>query len=63
MFSNCISSSYTNRNSAFANEGGNVGCGQEDECDGKVLDESNIESIFTAELNICALKKVKSGLQ
>ena len=56
MFSNCIASSYTNGNCAFSNEGGNIGRGQEDECDGKVLNEGNIESIFAAELNICTFE-------
>lgn len=46
----------------LTHKGRDVGCRQEDEGDVEVLDESNVESVFPAELDVGALKKVECGL-
>jgi hypothetical protein len=43
---------------ALSNEGGYVGSGQEDEGDGEVLDERDVEAVLTSELDVGAFKKV-----
>jgi hypothetical protein len=49
---------------AFANEGGDIGGGQEDEGDGVVLNEGDVEAVLAAELDVRALKQVQcSGIQ
>ena len=46
----------------FADEGGDVGCGEEDQGDGEVLDEGDVEAGFAAELDVAAGEEVESGL-
>ncbi|KAL1999427.1 hypothetical protein VTN02DRAFT_4528 [Thermoascus thermophilus] len=43
---------------ALAHEGGDVGGGQEDERDGEVLDEGDVETGFTAELDVAPGQQV-----
>lgn len=47
---------------ALADEGGDVGRGEEDERDGQVLDESDVESVLPPELDVGALEQVKRRL-
>jgi hypothetical protein len=47
---------------ALADEGGDVGGGEEDEGDGQVLDEGNVEAILTLELDVGALEEVQARL-
>lgn len=46
---------------ALANEGGDIGGGEEDESDGEVLDEGNVEAVLAAELNVGTLEEVQGG--
>ena len=39
---------------AFADERRDVGCGEEDQGDGQVLDEGDVEAGFAAELDVAA---------
>lgn len=48
----------------LAHESWNIGRREEDECNWEVLDESNVEAVLAAELDVGALKKVEcSGVQ
>lgn len=62
MFSNLIATGDTQINSAFANEGGNIGSWEEDESNRKVLNESNVETIMAVKLNVGASQQVEAGL-
>jgi hypothetical protein len=63
MFGDSISSSDTYRDTTFADEGGDVGGGEEDESDRKVLDEGDVETVLTAELDISAFEEIERRLQ
>lgn len=43
---------------ALADEGRDVGCGKEDERDGQVLDQCDVEARFAAELDVAAGEEV-----
>lgn len=45
-------------NLTLANECGDVGGGEEDEGDGKVLDERDVEAVFAAELDVGSFEEV-----
>lgn len=62
MFSDLIAASDTQINAAFTDEGGDVGGGQEDQRNGQVLDQSDVEAGFAAELDVTAGEKVESCL-
>lgn len=47
---------------SFANESGDVGCGEEDERDGVVFDEGDVEARGAAELDVRAGEEVEGGL-
>ena len=47
---------------ALADEGGDVRRGEEDERDGQVLDEGDVESVLPPELDVGALEQVKRRL-
>ena len=49
-------------NAAFADEGGDVGGRQEDEREGKVLDERNVEARVAVELDVGAVEEVEADL-
>lgn len=49
-------------NATLTDKGWDVGGGEEDEGNWKVLDESNVKPVFAAELNIGALEQVQSSL-
>lgn len=48
---------------ALADEGRDVGCGQEDQGDGQVLDEGYVEAALAAELDVGAFEEVEGGLE
>lgn len=48
---------------ALADEGGDVGGREEDESDGEVLDQGDVEPVFPLELDIGALEEVQAGGQ
>lgn len=45
-------------NLALADECGDIGGGEEDEGDGEVLDERDIEAVFAAELDVGSFEEV-----
>lgn len=47
---------------ALADKRGDVGGGQEDEGNGQVLDEGNVEAVLSPELDVCALEQVQGRL-
>lgn len=49
-------------NTALADEGGDVGGREEDEREGKVLDERNVEARVAVELNVGAVEEVEADL-
>ena len=49
-------------NAAFADEGGDIGGGEEDEREGKVFDERNVEARVAVELNVRAVEEVEADL-
>jgi hypothetical protein len=57
-----VATGDTKVDTALANEGWDVGGGQEDECDGQVLDQRDVETGLAAELDVGAGEEVKGGL-
>ena len=47
---------------ALADEGGDVGGREEDEGQGEVLDEGDVEAVLAAELDVGTLKEVERRL-
>ena len=62
MFGYLIAAGYSEIDTAFANKGGDVGGGEEDEGNRVVFDEGNVETGLPAELDIRASEEVKGGL-
>lgn len=58
---NLIPASDTKVDLALAYKRRDVGRGKEDEGDGKVLDESDVQAVFATELDVGTFKQVKSG--
>lgn len=52
----------TQVHTALTDKGGDVGSGQENESDGKVLDQGQVQAVLAAELDVGALKEVERGL-
>lgn len=46
---------------ALADKGRDIGGGEEDEGNGEVLDEGDVEAVFAAELDVGALEEVESS--
>jgi len=63
MFSYCVATGYTQGDTSFADEGGDVGCGEEDKGYGEVLDERDVETGFATELDVCAFEEVECCLE
>jgi hypothetical protein len=61
MLLDLVPSGDTNVATALADKGGNIGSGEENQGDGEVLDEGDIETVLAAELDIGALEEVKCG--
>jgi hypothetical protein len=57
-----VTTGDTKVDTALTYEGWDVGCGQEDECDGQVLDQRDVEAGLAAELDVAAGEEVKGGL-
>ena len=57
-----VAASDTKITTALRDEGGDIGGGQEDESDGEVLDEGDIETRVSVELNVGAVKKLDTCL-
>lgn len=62
MLSDLVPACNAQIDAALADEGRDVGCGQEDQCDGEVLDQCDVEAGFAAELNVTAGEEVEGGL-
>lgn len=62
MFSHLIAASDAKVDATFANKGGDVGSGEEDEGYRMVFDESDVKAGFAAKLYIGAGKEVEGGL-
>ena len=62
MFRNLVAAGYAKIDAAFADKGGDIGSGEEDEGNVVVFDEGNVEAGFTAELNVRASQEVEGGL-
>lgn len=62
MLGDLVAAGDTDINATLADESGDVGSGQEDQGNGKVLDESNVEAGFAAELDVSAGEKVEGCL-
>ena len=60
---NLVVASDTEVDTALTDEGGDIGSGEEDESDGEVLDEGNVEAVLATELDVGALEEVQAGLQ
>lgn len=59
MLGYLVASCYAQVDTAFADECGDVGCGQEDERDGEVLDERDVEARVSVELDVTAGEEVE----
>lgn len=62
MLGDLVPAGDTQVDPAFADEGRDVGGGEEDEGDGVVLDEGDVEAGFAAELYVRAGEEVEGGL-
>lgn len=62
VFGDLVSTGNTQINSTLANEGRDICGGQENQRNGQVLDQRNVQSRLSSELNIAASEKVKCGL-
>lgn len=62
MLSDLVAAGNTQVNTALADEGGDVGSRQEDQGDGQVLDQRDVETGFAAELDVAASEQVESSL-
>lgn len=49
----------TKIDATFADKGGDVGGGEEDEGNGEILDEGNVESVLSAELDVGTLEETE----
>jgi hypothetical protein len=59
---NLIATGDTEITTTLGDEGRDIGGGQEDEGDGEVLDESNVETRVSVELNVGTVKKLDTCL-
>ena len=62
MFGDLVAACDTDVDAAFTDEGGDVSGGEEDEGDGEILDEGDVEAGFAAELNVAAGEEVECRL-
>jgi hypothetical protein len=61
MFLNLVPSGDTEVATTLADEGWNVGGGEENQGNGEILDESDIKTVLTTELDVGALEEVQCG--
>lgn len=62
VLGNLVAAGDTKVYTALTHKGGDIGGGQEDECDGQVLDQRDVETGLAAELDVAAGEEVKGGL-
>lgn len=62
MLGDLVAAGNTQVYTALAHKGGDVGGGQEDQSDGQVLDQGDVETGLAAELDVAAGEEVKGGL-
>ncbi len=62
MFCDLISAGDTEVDSAFADKGGDISSGKEDEGYGMIFDERDVETGFATELYVGAGEEVEGGL-
>ena len=62
MFCDLVPAGDAEVDTALADEGGDVGCREEDESNGEVLDEGDVEARVTVELDVGAGEEVEAGL-
>lgn len=62
MLGDLVAACDADVDAAFTDEGGDVGGGEEDEGDGEVLDEGDVEAGFAAELNVAAGEEIEGCL-
>lgn len=62
VLGNLVAASDAQIDAAFADEGRDVGGGQEDQRDGQVLDQRDVEAGFAAELDVTAGEEVEGCL-
>lgn len=62
MLGDLVAASDSEIDAAFANEGRNVGGGQEDQRDGQVLDQRDVEAGFATELDVTAGEEIEGCL-
>ena len=56
MFLYLIPASDTDIDTALSDESRDIGCGEEDQSDREVLDESDVEAVLAAKLNVGTLE-------
>lgn len=61
IFLDLVPASDAEVDTALADESRDIGGGEENQGDGEVLDEGNVEAVLAAELNIGALEEVQGG--
>ena len=62
MFLDLIPARDAQGHLALSDEGGDVGCGEEDERNGVVFDEGDVEAIGATELDVGAGEEVEGGV-
>lgn len=62
MLGDLVTACDTQVDAALTDEGGDVSGGEEDQGDGQVLDEGDVEAGFATELNIAAGEEVQGSL-
>lgn len=62
MLLNLVQAGNSKVDAALAYKGRDVGSREEDQRDGEVLDEGDVEAVLSPELDVCAFEKVKGSL-
>lgn len=62
MFCDLVAACDSEIDASFTDEGWDVCCGEEDECNGEVLDQGNVEARVAVELDVGALEQVEADL-
>lgn len=60
-FLDLVVAGNTQIDATLADKGRDIGGGEEDEGDGEVLDEGDVEAVFAAELDVGAFEEVESS--
>lgn len=62
MLCDLVTTGDTEVYASVSDEGGDIGCGKEDEGDIKVLDEGNVKAGFATELDVAAGEELDCSL-